>query len=107
MDAPGLVETDAGSIERRYGPHVGIPEPHSVLQQDIPIAGPPTTEATLLRELAAGLPLREILAHLVHAIETRAPGMIASVLLVENGRLMYGAAPNLPDGYNQAANNHP
>jgi PAS domain S-box-containing protein len=61
----------------------------------------------LLRRLAAGEPTPALLAYLVATLEARAPGLIASVLLVEQGRLKYGAAPNLPEGYNRAADNHP
>jgi signal transduction histidine kinase len=49
-----------------------------------------------------GAPLHDVLAVLVRAIERyTADGMLASILLVDNGVLRHGAAPNLPDGYNQ------
>jgi PAS domain S-box-containing protein len=67
----------------------------------------PDVQATLLRQMAERVPLPSILETLVLAMEDRAPGLIASVLLLENGRLHYGAAPNLPEGYNRAADNHP
>jgi signal transduction histidine kinase/PAS domain-containing protein len=64
-------------------------------------------QGSLLRDMAAGRSLSFMLERLVRAIELRAPGLIASVLLVESGRLRLGAAPNLPDGYNRAADHHP
>jgi len=57
--------------------------------------------------MAAGLPLPQILEKIVRSIEAREPGLIASVLLVQDGRLRLGAAPSLPQGYNMAADNHP
>src|SRR6185369_14412782 len=51
--------------------------------------------------------LAQTLDRLVRAIEQRAPGMTASVLLVQDGRLKLGAAPHLPEAYNRAADNHP
>jgi signal transduction histidine kinase/PAS domain-containing protein len=64
-------------------------------------------ERTLLRELGAGAPLQVMLEHLVRELERRAPGLMASVMLVVNGRLLYGAAPSLPAGFNAASDNHP
>jgi PAS domain S-box-containing protein len=64
-------------------------------------------QRTLLRQLAAGAPLAVMLDHLVRGIERRAPGVTASVMLVVDGRLVYGAAPSLPAGYNTASDNHP
>lgn len=55
-----------------------------------------------LELLATGAPLAEVLTALVEAIEAALPGVIGSVLLVERGRLRSGAAPGLPDFYNDA-----
>jgi PAS domain S-box-containing protein len=55
-----------------------------------------------LAMIASGRPLREILSALVEAIERQAPGMLGSVLLLEGERLRLGAAPSLPETYNQA-----
>jgi PAS domain S-box-containing protein len=54
----------------------------------------------LLQDIIDGVPLPERLDHLVRAVEQCAPGLVASVLLVEGDRLRLGAAPSLPDGYN-------
>ncbi|HEX7151229.1 MAG TPA: GAF domain-containing protein [Thermoanaerobaculia bacterium] len=54
---------------------------------------------------ASGVPLRETLEELVRIIESAtASGMIASILILdEDGRhLLHGAAPSLPDAYNEA-----
>jgi PAS domain S-box-containing protein len=64
-------------------------------------------QGQLLRDMSAGYPLPRILENLVRSVEGRAPGLLASVLLVEGGRLQLGAAPSLPEGYNIAADNHP
>jgi len=54
-------------------------------------------------ELIAGdAPLETILHYLVLFIESQAPGLYCSVLLLEGGLLRHGAAPSLPDAYNQA-----
>ena len=55
-----------------------------------------------LRLLACGGTLKQVLETLVRGAETAAPGMIASILLLENGRLTHGAAPGLPDWYREA-----
>ena len=64
-------------------------------------------QAKLLRDLAAGVPLSQVLDNLVRALEGRTPDMAASVMLVEGGQLRHGAAPGLPEGYNRSADNHP
>ncbi len=64
-------------------------------------------QGQLLRDVVAGAPLPRILESLVRAIEGRAPGLLASILLMERGRLRLGAAPSLPEGYNRAADDHP
>jgi signal transduction histidine kinase/PAS domain-containing protein len=64
-------------------------------------------ERTLLRDMASSLPLAQILEHLVRIVESRAPGLMGSVLLLEGGRLKVGAAPSLPEGYSRAADDHP
>ena len=73
---------------------------------------PPATELPplpppLLRQVVAGVPLGQLLDRLVRSVERMAPGLTASVLLVIDGHLRLGAAPNLPEAYNRAAENHP
>jgi PAS domain S-box-containing protein len=56
-----------------------------------------------LELLARGAPLAQILALLAQIVEQQAPDAVASILLVdEDGRLRHGAAPSLPEAYNQA-----
>ncbi|WP_029214958.1 EAL domain-containing protein [Kallotenue papyrolyticum] len=60
------------------------------------------TQTHILQRLANGATLTCVLNELVQLIEEQAPGMIGSVLLLdETHRLRLGAAPNLPAEYNQ------
>lgn len=61
-------------------------------------------EADVLAAVTSSLLLTEVLNKVVLGIETIMPEAIASVLLLDSkGKtLLYGAAPNLPDAYNQA-----
>ena len=58
----------------------------------------------LLEKIATDAPLGELLAGIVHFVEQEVPGALCSVLLAdETGtRLRHGAAPSLPEAYNQA-----
>ncbi|MCH7798363.1 MAG: GAF domain-containing protein [Planctomycetes bacterium] len=58
----------------------------------------------VLESLTAGAPLDEVLHILIDTIEAVTPTMLGSVFLLEdNGRrLRLGAAPRLPDFYNEA-----
>ncbi|MCL1065536.1 EAL domain-containing protein [Shewanella olleyana] len=60
--------------------------------------------STILSMVLSGSPLREILHSLVLSIEAQKIGTKASVLLISNDkkRLLNGAAPSLPEEYNQA-----
>ena len=58
----------------------------------------------VLEKLAAGEPLNEVLGCLAKAVEETNPGMLCSILLLDKQgkHLLNGAAPNLPDFYQQA-----
>lgn len=58
----------------------------------------------VLEMLATGESLRSILNALLYSIELRSPGMLCSILLLdeEGAHLHMGAAPSLPTTYNQA-----
>lgn len=58
----------------------------------------------VLEQLAHGTPLNTILESLVHIIEEEIPSALCSILLLDNEgkRLLIGAAPSLPDFYNDA-----
>lgn len=58
----------------------------------------------ILNQISEGLPLKTILHNLVTQVEQLHPDMICSILLLdEDGKtLRHGAAPSLPDAYNQA-----
>ena len=48
--------------------------------------------------------LQAVLSVLCRSVEEQAPGLICSILLIDDSgtRLLHGAAPSLPDSYNQA-----
>ena len=61
-------------------------------------------ERAVLGRVVAGMPLAEVLEHVIHRVENRSEQpMRASVLLVDatGKRLVHGAAPSLPDEYNR------
>lgn len=57
----------------------------------------------ILEEMATGSSLTELLQHIVSFVEQDCEGALCSVLLVDDSgtRLRHGAAPSLPDYYNQ------
>lgn len=59
-------------------------------------------EKRILEMLAKGNSLSEILDSLCRLVEEQASGVMASILLVEGGRLRHGAAPSLPKAYTDA-----
>ncbi|MBS0334037.1 MAG: response regulator [Proteobacteria bacterium] len=54
--------------------------------------------------MAAGKPLADVLEAIVLSVEAEAPGILCSILLLDDSRrrLTLGAAPNLPQFYNEA-----
>jgi two-component system cell cycle sensor histidine kinase PleC len=62
------------------------------------------TRSNILEKLAKGRPLDEILRTLSLCIEEELKGAYCSILLVDNEgkHLLCGAAPSLPDSYNEA-----
>ncbi|BCS52484.1 PAS domain S-box protein [Geobacter sp. SVR] len=63
-----------------------------------------TTKSLILEKLATGVDLPELLLHIVRFVEQEYEGALCSVLLLDDSgtRLRHGAAPSLPDSYNQA-----
>jgi len=64
-------------------------------------------ERGVLAKISAGVPLAEVLEELVRAIEEWSDvEMMASILFLdkEGKQLLHGAAPNLPQAYNEAIN---
>ncbi len=61
-------------------------------------------ESHILEMIARDAPLEEILENLVRVVEAQFPGLLCSVLLLdEDGqRVRHGAAPNLPEAYSKA-----
>ena len=56
----------------------------------------------ILQKINQGLPLSALLFELVRQVEMLHPRMICSILLLDDAKLRHGAAPSLPDFYNQA-----
>ena len=56
----------------------------------------------ILQRLATAHLLEDILAEVVAAIERIIPGCLGSIQLIERGVIRHGAAPSLPDFYNEA-----
>lgn len=64
-------------------------------------------ERAVLAQIAAGVPLNDVLGDLLLGLESRAHHrMLTSILFVsdDGGRLLHGAAPSLPAAYNDAIN---
>jgi PAS domain S-box-containing protein len=82
----------------RYRP---VPEPSPAPRREEALRA---VQARVLELVATGAPLEGTLESLVRLIETHSPGMLGSVLLLdEAGRhLLHGAAPSLPAAYNAA-----
>jgi signal transduction histidine kinase len=83
----------------------GVPIDHAGAVPTVPTEVPFVTgQVEVLRSIALGAPLAEVLEQLVRTIESAAPGMRASVLLLDGDgvHLRHGAAPSLPDRYNAA-----
>ncbi len=59
-------------------------------------------QKAILEMMVTGMPLPDILSQICLMMEARSPGMTCSILLLEGTRLHLGAAPHLPEGYNQA-----
>ncbi len=59
-------------------------------------------EKRILGMLARGDPLEQILESLCLLVEAHAPDVLASILLIEDGRLKHGGAPSLPADYIKA-----
>ena len=68
-----------------------------------------TGQNQLLEMIALGVPVEEVLEKLIRLIESQTPGMLGSVLLLdEDGiHVRHGAAPNLPIAYIKAVDGQP
>ncbi|WP_335982510.1 GAF domain-containing SpoIIE family protein phosphatase [Streptomyces sp. CA2R106] len=66
-------------------------------------------QRALLEQIARDAPVHEVLAGMTRTIEELSPGVIASVLLADTDglHLRHGAAPGLPDFYNEAIDGLP
>jgi diguanylate cyclase (GGDEF)-like protein/PAS domain S-box-containing protein len=66
-------------------------------------------QAQVLEAIAKNAPLSETLSLLIHTLESQAPELLGSILLVDPQKncLTLGAAPHLDPGYNQAIDGIP
>jgi signal transduction histidine kinase/PAS domain-containing protein len=66
-------------------------------------------ENRLLKMVAGGCSLEEILSSLCRLIEELSSGCVCGIVLVDgiHGRLEHGSAPSLPDSYNEAIHDRP
>ena len=64
------------------------------------------TRLKILEQMATGSSLEELLVYIVRFVEQENPGALCSVLLANEAgtNLLHGAAPSLPEAYNQAVN---
>jgi two-component system cell cycle sensor histidine kinase PleC len=62
---------------------------------------------TILQRLAVAHRLEDVLDEVVLAIERIIPGATGSILLIEEGVIRHGAAPGLPNFYNEAVDGMP
>jgi PAS domain S-box-containing protein len=64
-------------------------------------------EREILGMIAAGAPTAGVLDAVCRLIESMSAGLLASIVLVENGRLRHGAAPSLPLSFMQSIDGAP
>lgn len=60
--------------------------------------------SAILEKVVNAVSLQDVLNDIVYAIENEFSEQICSILLLEDGKLKKGAAPSLPDFYNEATN---
>jgi signal transduction histidine kinase len=61
-----------------------------------------TAQGQVLQALSADLSLADMLDAFARTIESQSGDMLCSILLLDGNKLRHGAAPSLPDEYNQA-----
>jgi signal transduction histidine kinase len=59
-------------------------------------------EGRVLKMVAKGVALSDVLDGLCRLVEERTPGVLASILLLDGDRLRHGGAPSLPKAYTDA-----
>ncbi|MGP9802352.1 PocR ligand-binding domain-containing protein [Rheinheimera sp. NSM] len=91
--------TELSLVNRRYQLHLQHTE-QQVLQRTREL----TLQNQILSQISEGAALKTVLHNLVTQVELLHPDMLCSILLLdEDGKtLRHGAAPSLPDAYNQA-----
>jgi len=89
-------ETDKKPV-RLVGTHVDISDRKRTenLQKSV---------SNILEMIVENIPVSDVFKTIISTFESHYPGIRGSILMVENGRLCNGVAPNLPDEYNKAVN---
>jgi diguanylate cyclase (GGDEF)-like protein len=74
---------------------------------EVPRAALLTLQHTLLERMATGDSLAAVLDHLCRRVEEMAPGVVATIVLIKDGKLRPGAAPSMPEALGRALDGIP
>ena len=89
------LRNEEGKILKWYGTAIDVEDRK---RAEALLAG----ENRILEMVAKGDSLSEILKSLCRLVEEQASDVLASILLVQDGRLRHGGAPDLPEAYTEA-----
>ncbi|MDP2713865.1 diguanylate cyclase domain-containing protein [Rheinheimera sp.] len=91
--------TELSLVNSRYQQHLQHTE-QQVLQRTQQL----TLQNQILSQISEGAALKTVLHNLVTQVELLHPNMLCSILLLDEGgtTLRHGAAPSMPEAYNQA-----
>jgi signal transduction histidine kinase/ActR/RegA family two-component response regulator len=99
------IRDDQGRIVRWFGTNTDI---HALKEEERSrrrVEEALASEKKVLERIATGAPLPEVLDMIARAAESQSEdGMLCSILVLDEtgARLQHGAAPSLPDAYNEA-----
>jgi PAS domain S-box-containing protein len=97
------IKDDEGRVVRWFGTNTDI---HALREMKDAVA----SEKRVLEKIATGAPLPEALEEIARGAEAQSSeGMLCSILVLDEAgeRLRHGAAPSLPEAYNQAIDGEP
>ena len=99
METVNLIRDDQGQSEVMQGTLIDFTELKQVEQALLLSERVEQDRSLILEQVAQNRPLQEILSRISGMLEIQIPGSRSSVLLLKDGRLCTGAAPNLPKAY--------